>query len=212
MMQYLKQAWQWLAAHCGKRTLIMAVATTVALTGAASGTLAWLIDQTPEVVNTFTYGDINITLTETDSQLDQDGDATTNEYRMVPGASIDKDPQITVAADSEDCWLFVELKESNQFDTFLTYETAEGWTALAGQAGVYYRQVDRANVAQVFPVLKDDRISVLTSVTKDMLNQLDANNAYPQLTITAYAIQRDETISGIDDVNTAWSFIQGQNE
>jgi len=43
----------------------------------------------------------------------------------------------------------------------------------------------------------------LTSVTKEMLNQLDANGTsnYPQLTLTAYAIQRDASITGIDEAN-----------
>ena len=43
------------------------------------GTLAWLTDTTEPVTNTFTYGDINITLAE-----------TTEVYKMVPGNSISK--------------------------------------------------------------------------------------------------------------------------
>lgn len=49
------------------------------------GTLAWLTDTTEPVTNTFTYGDINITLAE-----------TTEVYKMVPGNSISKDPSVTV--------------------------------------------------------------------------------------------------------------------
>lgn len=213
MMKTLKNVFAWLAAHGSKRMLLMILATTVALSSAAGGTLAWLIDQTPEVTNTFTYGDINITLTETDNLLDGDNDPTTNEYRMTPGASIEKDPVVTVQADSEDCWLFVKLEKSEHFDSFLSYEMAAGWTALAGQEDVFYRTVDRANTEQAFPVLRDNQISVLTSVTKAMLNDLDANGAsnYPKLTLTAYAVQRDLSIDGIDEASAAWSLIQSES-
>lgn len=208
MIEGIKRIGKWLLAHCGKRTLLMVVASTVAIAGTASGTLAWLIDQTPEVVNTFTYGDIQISLSETDTQLDDDDDPTTNEYRMVPGASITKDPMVTVQGDSEDCWLYVRLETSSNFDQFLTYELAEGWKPLTD--GVYYRAVNYMETAQVFPVLANNRIQVLTSVTKEMLNQLDADGTshYPQLTITAYAIQRDASITGIDEAASAWSLIQ----
>lgn len=210
MMNWITNAWKWLMAHCSKKTLLMIVATTVAISGAASGTLAWLVDQTPEVTNTFTYGDIQISLTETDTQLDGDNDPTTNEYRMVPGASISKDPKVTVQADSEDCWLYIQLEKTSQFDQFLTYEMADGWIPLTD--GVYYRSVDRADAAQEFSVLANDQIQVLTSVTKEMLNQLDANGTsnYPQLTLTAYAIQRDASITGIDEASAAWTLIQNQ--
>ena len=209
-MSRLKSLWTWLLTHGSKRTLLMVVATTVAISGAASGTLAWLMDQTPEVTNTFTYGDIQISLTETDTQLDDDDDPTTNEYRMMPGASISKDPKVTVQADSEDCWLYVQLEKTSHFDQFLTYQVADGWMALTD--GVYYRSVDHTDADQVFSVLANDQIQVLTSVTKEMLHQLDANGTsnYPQLTITAYAIQRDASIAGVDEASAAWTLIQNQ--
>ena len=209
-MSRLKSLWTWLLTHGSKRTLLMVVATTVAISGAASGTLAWLMDQTPEVTNTFTYGDIQISLTETDTQLDDDDDPTTNEYRMMPGASISKDPKVTVQADSEDCWLYVQLEKTSHFDQFLTYQMADGWMPLTD--GVYYRSVDHTDADQVFSVLANDQIQVLTSVTKEMLHQLDANGTsnYPQLTITAYAIQRDASIAGVDEASAAWTLIQNQ--
>ena len=49
-----------------------------------AGTLAWLTDTTGEVKNTFTTSDINITLTETESNVDNDGSPNTNSYQMIP--------------------------------------------------------------------------------------------------------------------------------
>ena len=48
-----------------KKTLALVLALTLLVAGVVGGTLAWLTDQTAEVKNTFTVGDINIGLTET---------------------------------------------------------------------------------------------------------------------------------------------------
>ena len=148
------------------------------MAGVVGGTLAWLTDRTAEVKNTFTVGDINIGLTE-----------TTTDYKMVPGNTIAKDPTVTVKANSEACWLFVQVTESENLDTFITYAIAEGWTALPGVDGVYYREVPASNVDQTFSVLKGDAVTVKDTVTKEMLTAKDFTN--PTLTFKAYAIQKD---------------------
>ena len=125
---------------------------------------------------------------------------------MVPGNSITKDPKVTVLANSENAWLFVKLEKSANFDDFMTYEIAEGWTALDGVTGVYYRSVDKADADAAFDVIKDNTVNVKGEVTKEMLNALDANGAsnYPTLTVTAYAVQRDSNITTAAD---AWAKI-----
>lgn len=153
-----------------------------------AGTLAWLTDTTAPVVNTFTVGDINITLTESEN-LD---------LKMVPGQPIEKDPKVTVKAGSEACWLFVKVVKSGNFDDFMTFEMADGWIALSGHAGVYYRNVDATNADTGFDVLKDKKVMVLDTVTKTMLEGAKTNA--PTLTFTAYAVQKD----GIADAATAW--------
>ncbi|MBQ8687581.1 MAG: hypothetical protein IJ512_03385 [Ruminococcus sp.] len=195
----------------GVKALLLTAGLTLALNAAVGGTIAWLISRTESVTNTFTYGDIDITLTETETD-DGDDDPSTNEYEMVPGQSITKDPLVTVEADSEDCWLFVKLDESEGFDTFITYGMAEGWTALAGNDGVYYRTVDNSAEAQEFAVIADDQVTVNADITKEMLNELDADGAenYPTLTVTAYAVQRDADIEAISTVEKAWALAQSE--
>lgn len=171
-----------------KKKVISIVAVVLVLCCAIGGTLAWLTDKTGPVVNTFTVGDINIELTET----------TTN-YKMVPGNTISKDPKVTVKANSEACWLFVKVEESSNFDNFMTYEMADGWTALPGVAGVYYREVDATTTATEFSVLKDNSVLVKNTVTKADLNAL-TQNTFPTLTFTAYAVQKDN----VADAATAW--------
>mgnify|MGYP002657696211 FL=1 len=48
-----------------KKTLALVLALTLLVAGVVGGTLAWLTDRTAEVKHTFTVGDINIDLTET---------------------------------------------------------------------------------------------------------------------------------------------------
>lgn len=161
-----------------KKTLALVLALTLLVAGVVGGTLAWLTDQTAEVKNTFTVGDINIGLTE-----------TTADYKMVPGNTIAKDPTVTVKANSEACWLFVKVTESTDLKDFITYAIAEGWTALPGVDGVYYREVPASAADQTFSVLAGDAVTVNSDVTRTMLET--AKTDAPTLTFKAYAIQRD---------------------
>ena len=161
-----------------KKTLALVLALTLLVAGIVGGTLAWLTDQTAEVKNTFTVGDINIGLTE-----------TTADYKMVPGNTIAKDPTVTVKANSEACWLFVQVTESTNLKDFITYAIAEGWTALPGVDGVYYREVPASAADQTFSVLAGDAVTVKSDVTRTMLET--AKTDAPTLTFKAYAIQRD---------------------
>ena len=168
-----------------KKSLALVLALAMIVVCVVGGTLAWLIATTPEVKNTFTYGDINITLAESDD-LD---------LKMVPGYTITKDPTVTVVKDSEKCYLFVKVEKSTNFDTFMTYDMADGWTQLKDASnndvpGVFYRVVDASATNQEFGVLKDNQVIVKDNVTKADMDGLKANVAtQPTLTFTAYACQ-----------------------
>lgn len=73
------------------------------------GTLAFLIDSA-EVVNTFTVGNVQLTLDE--AFVNEDGVAdtsvdrvTSNSYKLMPGGTYPKDPTVTVLAGSEDAYV-----------------------------------------------------------------------------------------------------------
>ena len=169
-----------------KLTTVLAIVLVVALS--VAGTYAYLTDKTGPVVNTFTVGNVNITLAET----------TGDSYKMVPSTPIHKDPKVTVKADSEACWLFVKVVKSDNFDDFMTYDMATGWTKL--EEGVFYRQVAASAADQDFAVLANDTVSVKSDVTKAMMDGLtDATR--PTLTFTAYACQT----AGIDTAADAWA-------
>lgn len=184
-----------------KKMTIMIAALAMVLCFAIGGTLAWLVDTSQTVTNTFTYGDINIDL-----------DETTKDYKMIPGNDIAKDPKVTVEKGSEACWLFVEVKKSVNYDSYLeNYIIADGWNILndadqdgISDDGVYYREVAALTAedatAKEFAVLKDNKVTVKESVTKAMMNAIDGVDdqgnavqneldARPTLTFTAYAVQ-----------------------
>lgn len=171
-----------------KKAFLSMAAVILVLCCAVGGTLAWLTDKTDSVTNTFTVGDINITLAE-----------TTSDYKMVPGNTIAKDPKVTVKAGSESCWLFVKVVKSSNFGAFMSYEMADGWTALTGSDGVFYREVAATATDASFAVLKNDQVKVLDSVTKEMLT--GQGFTAPTLTFTAYAVQKDNIATAAE----AWA-------
>lgn len=202
-----------------KKAIVAVVALVLVLCCAMGGTLAWLVDSTTEVKNTFTYGDINISLWE--HELNEDGltlsaDVFTGEeqtgFKMIPGNKIEKDPTVTVKADSEASWLFVKIVESNNFDDFMTYGVASGWTQLTVDAEgnaitdlIYYREVAATTADTDFAVLANDSVSVKETVTKDMLK--DGVFVAPTLSFTAYAVQRDANIT---TAAQAWNIAMGK--
>lgn len=199
------------------KALALMLALVLTAGGVIGGTAAWLIAAPAPVVNTFTYGDINITLDETDTDLDGDNNDTTNEYKMMPGEKITKDPVITVIQGSEDMWLFVKLEKSANFDSFMEYTVDGSWAELSGVPGVYYRHITAQEVAGAdlkIHVLADDTVTVKESVTKEMLNGLDKNadgseaaiKYFPTLTVTAYAVQHVGNLAAAD----AWAKIAPQ--
>ena len=174
--------------------------------------VAWLSSKTEEVINTFTYGDINIKIEETDTG-DNDNNEYTNEYKMLPGKELTKDPKITVLKNSEDSYLFVSINKSQNFDNFMTYELVEGWTLVPGTNNVYYKEVSKKDTDQEFNIIKDNKVKVKETVTKAMLNELDKNGLtnYPTLSFIAYAVQRDSNIEAIDTVEEAWAIATSNN-
>lgn len=180
------------------KIVLMVVAICLVTCSIIGGTVAWLMTETTPVVNVFTYGNINITLTET----------TGDTYKMMPGKTLAKDPTLTVEAGSEDCWVFVKIDESRfaNLGDYIDYTVDPIWTPLEGADGVYYIVVDASDADQAFNILDGKVVKVKDSVTKTMLEELDNTN-YPKLSFTGYAVQRDMSIDAIDSASEAWALI-----
>lgn len=194
------------------RNLLLVISMMMVVAMASVGvTVAWLTDKTDAVVNTFTASDVDITLKET----------TGTEYKMVPGNEISKNPKVKVEEGSEECYLFVQLTETctvektpagegtaavnYTFDEFLSYEIADGWTELGSNSGVYYREVSADATTREFSVLSGDKVTVVNTVTKAMMDKLNDSN-YPKLTVQAFACQK----ANVADAAIAWATINAQ--
>ena len=188
------------------KALALVLTLSLLVCGAIGGTIAWLADDTDPVVNTFTGSDVDIELTETKGT--QNETTKDREFKMVPGATIEKDPKVTVVANSEACYVFVKVEKSANFEDFMTCEMAAGWNEVTSGSGVYYREVASSNVAQEFPVLKDNKVTVLDTVTRDDMTK---NFTQPTLTFTAYAIQSeyltDQDSDNDVDAADAWKLV-----
>lgn len=210
-----------------KKSMIAVVAVVFALCFAIGGTLAWLIDTTSEVKNTFTVGDINIELWEHNYESDTLGSDTVtgnDNYKMIPGDTLPKDPYVIVKANSEACWLFVKVEKSNNFDNFMTCDIADDWTQLTVDAEdnaitdlVYYRNVDATgdNDSNPLYILESNKVTVNEGVTKDKLSALTSEGVeLPTLTFTAYAVQSDNVVDKNNNgtaADEAWGIIAQGN-
>ena len=194
-----------------KKALAVLLSLVLVIGCVAGGTLAWLTAQDTPVVNTFSTSTIGVELEE-----------TTTVYKMIPGWDIAKDPKAWITDGSEAAYLFVEVKESTNFDTFMTYAIADGWTLLNSDSAevgsdivtdnttddtyVIYREVtaaDQMGEDSAFAILAENKVTVSGEVTKEMMSAADFIE--PTLTFTAYAHQlyQNEDHEKFD-VATAW--------
>ena len=183
-------------------SVFVMLALTMVVGCAVDGTVAWLVSESESSVSTFTLGDINIELAE---------ESESQPLKIIPGVKIERSLKVTVEPNSEACWLFVKVEGTNWPDFMeangtarkVSYSVAggtDGWTALNDHPGVYYREVS-AEAAQ-----RGDAYDVNCNVTvSQMLTKAEVNSiaaeTQPQLSFTAYAVQRD----GIGDAATAWT-------
>lgn len=196
-----------------KKIFVTGLAFVLAIVASITGTLAWLTAKTEAVTNTFTVGNINITLIEhkyDENDLDKTtAETTTNQsYKLIPGNVYAKDPVVTVKANSEKCYLFVEFSATGNPATYLTYtnnlEDDDVWKKLASvtDKDVYYKVVEASTADQPFHLLDGDKVTVPEALTKETIDAIPEDTVI-SLNYKAYAIQFDN-MTGAED---AWSKI-----
>lgn len=104
--------------NSGKKRFILLIAVMLVVGCTVGSTLAWLITKTDPVVNTFTAGNINITLTE--PQYERYVKDSQGRSKLIPGGTIPKDPTVTVLKGSEPCYV-------RMYVVFRWEEEADGW-------------------------------------------------------------------------------------
>lgn len=197
----------------GKKALLLALCAVLLVAATVMGTMAYLTS-TDTVTNTFTIGNVKITLDE--APIDANGKATTgdrvkaNSYKLMPGHEYDKVPTVHVVANSEDSWIFVKVEngiaayEASAVEGGYTkiadqiVSTTYGWTKLDGVDNVYYKEYSK-NPAQVdLAVFGNFKIA---DNADSVAGWGDIKAADTKVTITAYAIQKD----GFTTAAAAWA-------
>lgn len=159
-------------------------------------TLSWLSSTSQPVVNTFAGGAIAIKLDE--ALVGTDGKAiegegaqrvTSNSYKYVAGAVLDKDPTPTVLKGSEECYVFLCV-ENGLSDKFTMNYDEQSWLKVAEADGkslyAYSVRVD-ASEADADVVLNPifTTVTVSADLTADDIDILGERT----LSVTAYAVQ-----------------------
>jgi predicted ribosomally synthesized peptide with SipW-like signal peptide len=184
--------------------LVLVGCAILLVVGSIAGTVAYLTS-VKEVTNTFTVGNVSITLDESDMTA---ADPTTaprvqeNTYHLLPGQKYTKDPIVHVAENSEKCYLFVKVVnpiasvEKAGTTEIAAQIKANGWEVYAD--GVYVRTVAKSAIQTDIKLF--DTVVISEAVTKEQLEALDGK----KIVITAYAVQT----AGFADVNAAWAAVK----
>lgn len=180
------------------KAMVLALCAVLLVVTTVFVTMAYLTSQ-DSVQNTFTVGKVTISLDELDvDDSDKDGSIAdrdqANEYKLIPGKTYTKDPTIHVAANSEDCYLFVKVENGlvnaeADTNTIAAQMTANGWSLVDGQTNIYvYKETVSAN----------ENVVVFSSFTIDG-DTVVANYEKAEINVTAYAIQAE----GFENTATA---------
>lgn len=217
------------------RRILLTVCSAALLVCVTVGATVAYLTSTDEVENSFTIGNISITLDE--APTDIDGKIVTgartdkNTYKLMPGHTYTKDPTVHVTGGSENSWLFVKV--DNGISTF------EAATEQAKDEEGNLRFDDNNNPVYVYQTIADQITAkgwkTLDGVTnvyyKEYISQTavkdevvfenfkiadeaqkvtgwsSINETTTKVTINAYAVQKD----GFETAKAAWDATFGAN-
>lgn len=198
-----------------RRILLLLGCAVLLVCLSVGATLAYLTSQTAPVVNTFTVGNVTITMDEAKVNAygevltgEEAGRDTKNTYKLMPAHTYKKDPTIHVQPLSEKCYLFVKVENGLTIEAPNTTTTPtiahqlaqKGWTPVAEGSNVYYYKdiIDQsAEKNTAFDVVVFDTFSVAGTANEAAL----AANANNEIRLTGYAVQSE----GFDGAPAAWA-------
>ena len=210
------------------RKIMLALFSAMLLVCVTVGATVAYLTSTDKVVNTFTVGNVAITLDE--AKVDTNGAAVTpaervkaNSYKLLPGHTYAKDPTVTVKSGSESCYVKMTVTFShaaaldaifapngaNMTSIFNGYDNTnwiskgntEDTTANTRTYEFWYKEAVAAPTADVPLDALFDSITVPGTITNDQLKTIKDMT----ITVNAYAIQAD----GFETADAAWAAYAG---
>ena len=205
------------------KALLLTLCAVLLVAASMLGTMAYLTS-TDEVENTFTVGQVKITLDE--AQVTPDGKPVegaarvkANSYKLLPGQTYTKDPMVTVLKGSEASYIkmTVTFSKAKELDDIFAPNGADmtkifngydktSWTYkgntkdTAADTRTYefwYKEAVSAPTADIALDALFESITVPGSITNEQLKTIEGMT----ITVNAYAIQAD----GFTDAADAWS-------
>lgn len=194
-----------------KKALAMLLCAALLVGGTIAGTVAYLTAKTDPVTNTFTAGNVAITLDEAEIVNGvETGDRTDegNSYHLIPGETYKKDPTVHVAANSENSWIFVKVENGLKnyeaaTNTIEAQILAKDWKVLdaTNHPGVYYKEYVKQDSIKDLVVFESFTIN-----SNQVLGATWSNVEKANITVTAYAVQSN----GVT-LDVAWAAAQALN-
>lgn len=173
-----------------RKALMLILCAALLVSATVMGTLAYLTAESGPVTNTFTVGNITITLAEQEK----------GPFKIVPGATDDKDPTVTVKSGSEACYVYALVTNNLVLENGTTVATVDvnttQWTSIGTSGNKtlyrYYQTVNAADADVPVPVFTE--VTYSSDINEDNIEYLDGKT----IVIKAYAHQSANT-----DQNTA---------
>ena len=205
------------------KALLLTLCAVLLVAASVMGTMAYLTS-TDKVENTFTVGNVKITLDE--AKVNTDGTPVTpaervkaNEYKLLPGHTYNKDPMVTVLNGSEASYIkmTVTFSKASALDAIFAPTGADLISIFNGYDSAnwiykdntkdanadtrtyefWYKETVGAPTADVALDALFDSITVPGTITNEQLATIEGMT----ITVNAYAIQAD----GFANADAAWA-------
>ena len=190
------------------KALLLSLCAVLLVAASVLGTMAYLTSQ-DAVTNTFSVGSVAITMDEKDVDNDTNtADNVTvdgvirdkaNGYKLLPGHQYTKDPIIHVASTSENCYLFVIVKneiaaiESDAAgDKTVAAQIVEnGWNEVGTTADGTLYVYGAVTAPTAVSGGANKTVFTTFKIDGDVTNTVLAKYAGKTIVVTAYAVQKD---------------------
>ena len=223
----------------------MVVAAVAIAAGSIAGTVAYMTSAS-KVSNVFTIGNVKIHMDE--GKVDAEGKLLTDEaaartdsnsYLLMPGKSYDKDPIITVQADTQACYLFMVTRnqissiEDPSKPTMAQQMVANGWgiykdTSAGSRVWIYCGSSANVNAETMHAITPvticgesvtatgATKVTTIPVFTKFHITTTESDNlaiyAGAEVTLNAVGIQADSFVTDENGnaVDKAWAAVVAQ--
>ena len=189
---------------------IVASASALALTAAVAvgGTLAYLQVKTAPLENTFTLGNLAVTLTETegdDGATQMVPGGALSYTNVAPGVDLHKDPTIKVT-EGDQAWVYIGVNNPNE-NGEITFTPNSDWTEVGTTVvddvsyTVYgYNSVVAKNGSQTL------------SNTVHISENVEVGSTLEPITVIGFGVQYDGEQTALNSVQNAWANTFGAPE